>query len=86
MAIVLVVSQNPVRDTHGRSRMPSQQLLHERIDVGKGLPVREVGQSFAAHNSVKLLLRLLLHFWVEGHSEEECPCHGVRLEKNHKRR
>ena len=81
MPIVLVVSQNPVWDTHGRSRMPSQQFLHDRVDVGKGRPVREVRQSFATHDCVEFLLHLLLYFGVEGHSEEERSHHGIRLKE-----
>ena len=54
VAVVLVVFEGGVRQSHGRGDKPSVALLDESIDVGQLLAVGLVGQAVRADDGVEL--------------------------------
>ena len=52
--------------------MPLQHFFDNSVYVGQGVVVREVWKSPIAH-MIDFSLSLLLHFRIDGHSEEEWP-------------
>ena len=66
---------DPERD----DALPSEALFDDRVSVGQGCAVCEVGEPTRSDHSVQLGLRFALDVGVFGHSEEESLHRGERL-------
>ena len=83
VAIVLVIFEGCMRQSHGRGDKPSMTLLDESINVGQLLAVGLVGQAVRADDGVELSLRFLLCLGIEVHCKEERQKRCQRLHHKH---
>ena len=68
-----------MRHSERDDALPSEALFDDRVDVGQGCAICEVGEPARSNHSIQLGLRLPLDVWVFSHSEEESLHRGERL-------
>jgi len=68
---VYIVLCNSFWETDGKGWSPPEDFLYNGIDIRKIFPIREIWKAVFSHNAVQFILRLLQHFGVPGHCQEE---------------